>query len=44
MQLTDLAFGQGDNRHLSKDHPLEEAGRVLLVAADAIERLRVDQI
>ena len=25
-------------------HPLEETGRVLLVSADAIKRLRVDQI
>ena len=25
-------------------HPLEEAGRVLLVAADAVKRLRVDEI
>ena len=44
VELADLAFGEGDDRHSGKAHPFEEAGGILLVAADAIECLSVDEI
>ncbi len=39
MQVADLALGQGDNLHAGERHPLEHAGDILLVAADAVECL-----
>nr|WP_233436633.1 hypothetical protein [Caldimonas thermodepolymerans] len=40
MKLVDLAFRQGEDRHARKAQPLEDACHVLLIAADAVERLR----
>ena len=39
MQLADLALGQRDDRHAGEAQLLEEAGDVLLVAAEPVERL-----
>jgi hypothetical protein len=39
VQVRDLALGQGDDLHAGERHALEDAGHVLLVAADAIEAL-----
>lgn len=40
VQVRDLAFRQRHDRHAGKRHALEDAGHILLVAADAVERFR----
>ena len=44
MEFADLAFGKRYDRNSCKEHSFEEAGGVLLIPADAIQRLRVDEI
>ena len=44
VKLADLAFGERHDLHSGKAHAFEEAGGVLLVAADPIECLRVNEI
>src|SRR5690606_27812259 len=39
MKLVDLAFGQGDYGDARKAQALEHGGHVLLIAADAVQRL-----
>src|SRR3546814_2439281 len=40
MELADLALGEGDDRHAGEIEPLVERRHVLLVAGEAVERLR----
>ena len=44
VQLADLALAERDDADVGVPHALEEAGHVLLVAADAVERLGVDEV
>jgi hypothetical protein len=44
MQLADLALSQSNDPHIGEAHPFEEAGGVFLVAADTIERFRINEI
>ena len=44
VKLADLAFGEGHDLHRGKAHAFEEASGVLLVTADTIECLCVDEI
>ncbi len=39
MKLVDLALGEGEDRHARETQALEDAGHVLLIAADAVQRL-----
>ena len=39
VKLSDLTFGQGDDGHARVAYPLEHGSHVLLVAADAVQRL-----
>ena len=39
MQLADLALGHGHQPHAGEGELLEQAGRVLLVAAQTVQRL-----
>jgi hypothetical protein len=39
MELSDSAFGDGDERHASEGEVLVESRHVLLVARQAVERL-----
>ena len=44
MQLADLALGQGDDPDAGEAQPLEQAGDVLLVARQPVERLGDDDV
>ena len=44
MQLADLALAERDDADVGVPHALEEARHVLLVAADAVERLGIDEV
>jgi hypothetical protein len=39
MQVADLAFGKCNDFHTCESYPLEHAGDILLIAADAVQRL-----